>query len=453
MNWKQFLGFKQKPEYRRIIKPQTRDHWDNPFFQGFGGYVPLTVDFKIYDLIREALPICDAAIIKRSRLIGDFRLDGMGNSSVQALLDNFYRNIKVGHFAKGWRSAQNQMTDSVIAKGFSISEMVVDENLTYFDRIKVLRANDFRFAKDKQTGEYKLVQCLESNFVPIQMERQDLIKYLAFDLRDGHPQGVSMLASVPFLALILMRIQTATDNVIWRIGDPTFYAVYIPGDEESPKDGQKAVDGYQKDITESMEARRAGGVKDLGFSTGPGGSFTVRILGGEAKYFDITIPYRSATEQVIARFGLPPFMFGLSWSTSERMAKQQADLLVAEIENDRSTFDSLIEQMIDMYLIVNGKAGAKWKHEWYPINLQDEVQTATARDMNATALTKETDLKFSLRDQGFLKDQDILDYLLETGQIKKETVRVRGREQVLKVAGERYYAQQTERWAKLMQAA
>jgi hypothetical protein len=453
MNLKNLLNiFKaEKPQESRVaVRAQARDYWENPFAHTFQGYMPLKADLKIYDMIREALPICDAAVLKRSRLIGDFTLDGMGNDSVQTLLDDFYRNVRVGHVSKGWRSYQNQVIDSVYAKGFFVSEIVADENLTYIDRLNVLRANDFRFRKNKETGRYELCQVLEGAMMPITLDRQDLIKYGAFDLRDGYPQGVSMLASIPFLAGILMRIQTATDNTIWRIGDPTMYAVYTPGDREEPQDAQKAIEGFREQITESMNARRRGGIKDLGFSTGPGGSFVVKILGADAKYFDITVPYRSATEQVIARFSLPPFMYGLSWSTTERMSTQQADMLVSEIENDRKAFDPVIEQHIDMMLIVNGKAGAKWKHEWQPVNLQDEAEQASAHFQNTQARAKEIEYKLFLRDAGFMKNGDILDWLIEIGEIKRETVRRIGREQVLKLVEERYAKYQTERWVKLM---
>jgi ABC-type ATPase with predicted acetyltransferase domain len=84
-----------KPLVAAAGKPQTRDYYDNLFMQ-FGGYIQLKGSLDVYDMIRELLPICDVAPIKRARLVGDFRLDGLGNKSVQDALDNFYRNVRVG---------------------------------------------------------------------------------------------------------------------------------------------------------------------------------------------------------------------------------------------------------------------------------------------------------------------------------------------------------------------
>ena len=38
---------------------------------------------------------------------------------------------------------------------------------------------------------------------------------------------------------------------------------------------------------------------------------------------------RQILEQLVAKTGLPPFLLGLNWSTTERMSTQQADILMA----------------------------------------------------------------------------------------------------------------------------
>ena len=437
-----------KPLVAAAGKPQTRDYYDNLFMQ-FGGYIKIKGSLDVYDMIRELLPICDVAPIKRARLVGDFRLDGLGNKRVQDALDSFYRNVRVGFNARGWRSAQGQILDSVYSKGFSVLEIVADESLRNFSRLKVVRANDFRFRKNK-AGEMELVQVLADTVVPIVLEKQDLIKYVAFDLRDGHPQGVSMFSSIPFLAQILVRIQCAVDNMIWRVGDPTMVGFYTPGDQETPDDARAMAEMYQQNITTAMETRRNGGVSDLCFTTGPGGNFQIKVLGGDNKPFDMSIPYRTIAEQTIARFGMPPFMYGLSWSTTERMASQQLDMLVAEIENDRWALDATIEQTIDMYLILEGMAGAKWRHEWYPVNLQDQAVVSATRLQNAQAFEKEIANQFMLRDAGFVTDDDVLNFLIESGAILEESIKRVGREKILLDAADKYSKKQIEKWAKII---
>lgn len=52
---------------------------------------------------------------------------------------------------------------------------------------------------------------------------------------------------------------------------------------------------------------------------------------------DSEVPVRQILEQVVAKTGIPPFMLGLSWSSTERMSSQQADMLTTEITAIRRT--------------------------------------------------------------------------------------------------------------------
>jgi hypothetical protein len=132
------------------------------------------------------------------------------------------------------------------------------------------------------------------------------------------------------------------------------------------------------------------------------------------------------------------------------MASQQLDMLVAEIENDRWALDATIEQTIDMYLILEGMAGAKWRHEWYPVNLQDQAVVSATRLQNAQAFTAEIANQFALRDAGFIKDDDVLNFLIESGAITEEGVKSVGREKILLDAADKYSKKQIEKWARII---
>lgn len=89
-------------------------------------------------------------------------------------------------------------------------------------------------------------------------------------------------------------------------------------------------------------------------------------------------------EQIVAKTGLMPYMFGLSWSTSERMSQQQADILTTELEAYRRIVSPIIRRIGEAYL-----AGIGIYREvevlWDEITLQDEIQSAQARLYNAQA--------------------------------------------------------------------
>ena len=61
------------------------------------------------------------------------------------------------------------------------------------------------------------------------------------------------------------------------------------------------------------------------------GDVEIKVIGADGQILDSEVPVRQILEQLVAKTGLPPFLLGLSWSSTERMSKQQADLLTSEL--------------------------------------------------------------------------------------------------------------------------
>ena len=406
-------------------RAQTIDPWQRDVIGRLSGAIAVRGNLDLYDLIREVSPVLDVAILKLVQLIGDFRLDAMGNTRAQEVLDATKKQVRVGWIDGGFNSFLTQMTDSAIAKGFGIGELVPDALLSGVDRLKVARANDFRFMVDDD-GKLSLGQMDRFGFKPVEMADQSLIYYLAFDLRDGHPQGVSMLNSLPAVVKTIMRIQNAIDSTAWRIGDPTFLILQMAGDGQSGDDLKTDLGEKASDLQETMLTRKAGGLMDLGFGYAPNGKLEVKVLGGDATLPDLTVPTKITMEQIVARTGLPPFMFGLSWSTTERMAKEQSDMLTSEVWTRRSRLDPIIERVFTTALLLNGLNGVKWQHEWDPVNLQDDEETARARLQNATAQQKEIDARIALLDAGLITPDAFVEYLVVNGIESEESVKAAG---------------------------
>ena len=90
------------------------------------------------------------------------------------------------------------------------------------------------------------------------------------------------------------------------------------------------------------------------------------------------MPVRQILEQLIARTGIPPFMLGLNWSSTERMSSQQADMLTTEMDAIRRTLTPVVEKVCRMWLRAQGYA-CDFEVVWDTINLQDEVEDAKAQ--------------------------------------------------------------------------
>ena len=96
-------------------------------------------------------------------------------------------------------------------------------------------------------------------------------------------------------------------------------------------------------------------------------------------------------EQIVAKLGVPPFLLGLHWSTTERMSTQQADLLTSELERYRALLTPVIRRILDTHLRLLGR-GVPFCVEWEAISLQDAGALAAARYDNARAAELESRL-------------------------------------------------------------
>ena len=114
------------------------------------------------------------------------------------------------------------------------------------------------------------------------------------------------------------------------------------------------------------------------------GDVDIRVIGAEGQVLDSEVPVRQILEQLIARTGIPPFMLGLNWSSTERMSAQQADLMTSELTAIRRTLDPVIERICELWLHLHGYA-CDFTVEWDDINLQDAVEEARAALYQAQA--------------------------------------------------------------------
>ena len=122
------------------------------------------------------------------------------------------------------------------------------------------------------------------------------------------------------------------------------------------------------------------------------GDVQIRVIGADNQFIDTQVPVRQLLEQVVAKTGLPPFLLGLSWSTTERMSRQQADILTTELESYRGILTPVVERICRMVLDLAGTPG-EVEVLWDNISLQDETELAQARYVNAQAAVLEQQLK------------------------------------------------------------
>ena len=80
---------------------------------------------------------------------------------------------------------------------------------------------------------------------------------------------------------------------------------------------------------------------------------------------------------MVAKTGLPPFLLGLNWNSTERMSAQQADMLTSEIASIRRSLEPVLLRVAELWLRLHGyddRAALCWEE----VNLQDMVEQARA---------------------------------------------------------------------------
>ena len=124
------------------------------------------------------------------------------------------------------------------------------------------------------------------------------------------------------------------------------------------------------------------------------GDVDIKVIGADNQILDSQIPVRQMLEQIVSKLSIPPFLLGLSWSTTEKMSTQQADILTSELEYYRRILNPVISRICNMWLKLNGYF-AEFDIIWDNINLQDEVELANARLTMAKAVEIEKRLETS----------------------------------------------------------
>ncbi len=105
-----------------------------------------------------------------------------------------------------------------------------------------------------------------------------------------------------------------------------------------------------REWTAAMQDGRSGSVRDFVAV----GDVEIKVIGADGQILDSEVPVRQILEQLVAKTGLPPFMLGLSWASTERMSKQQADLLTSELWSIRRCVEPILYRICRTWLRLEG---------------------------------------------------------------------------------------------------
>ena len=367
---------KNRKEKGPVAVCQLRSGNRHPF-GALQSFVPLgTGEEEIYRQLREAIPVLDAAVGKLVRLSGGFTVE-CRSQTAQKRLEQFLKTMPCGYGQVGIDSFLSCYVDSLLTYGRAVGEIVVAGQ-----RVRGLCWGDVT-ALEVCQGDSPMDVVLwgpDANGSMRPLPYQHLLVFTAMKPEPKHPYGVSIFRGMPFLAEILMKIYAAIGANWERAGNVRYSVICKNGDSLDPTVAQERSAQVAKEWAKAMEDSKNGTVRDFVAM----GDVQISVIGGEAPILDSQVPVRQMLEQLVAKTGLPPFLLGLSWSTTERMSTQQADILTSEIWALRRTVEPAVEKICKTFLAYEGLDDELAIH-WNDISLQDITQEARAELYKAQA--------------------------------------------------------------------
>ena len=331
---------------------------------------------RLYRQLREAIPVLDAAVGKLVRLSGGFSVK-CANGIAQARLEQFLQTVPTGHGQMGIDSFLSGYLDSLLTVGRAVGEVVMGggkvHGVCWGDVTKLQAVENGMEVELWGPDEHGMMRPLPY---------QQLLLFTTLNPEPDHPYGVSLFRGMPFLADVLLKIY-ATVGSNWERAGNVRYSV-ICKDTENMDPLQLAERGKQMatEWSRAMEDGKNGTVRDFVAV----GDVQIKVIGGEAPILDSQVPVRQIMEQLVAKTGLPPFLLGLNWSTTERMSAQQADILTSELWAIRRTVEPAVAKICRTFLALEG-LDDRFQIHWDDISLQD-IQAEAAAELDKAMAEK-----------------------------------------------------------------
>lgn len=382
-----FFNSKRKEQCENVPLVQTASYYkhSHPFSQ-ISQYSPLSdMHMKLYAAIREAVPIIDAAILKTVRLIGGFNIV-CEDKDVEYLINYFLSEVQVGSTGRGVESFISSYLEQLLTYGTAIGEIIPNSNSTDIYALYNASLRDVELKVSESPINLEIYSKDEKG-KPYMVNYPELILVSSLNPAPGAVYETSILKGLPFVSEILLKIYNSIGLNWDRVGNVRFAVTYNPGSD--PTASAYSKDRATQIASEWQKAMHDGNqISDFVAV----GDVNIKVIGADNQILDSNIPARQMLEQIVAKLSIPPFLLGLSWSSTERMSSQQADIMTSELETYRRLLTPVISKICSVWMKMNG-CMCKYNICWEDINLQDEVESANARLLSAKAAEIEKKLQ------------------------------------------------------------
>lgn len=337
---------------------------------------------EMYKALREAVPIIDAAVNKIVRLVGEFKLCS-DNPQCEKILKDFAANVKVGSASYGLMSFVWTYLEDLLTFGEAVGEMIPYGDFKGVYALYNANLDDVELKEGDSPLDIKV--CKKGVGENTELPYQELLTVSLLSPEAGKLQGTPILRGLPFVSSILLKIFGSIGKNFDRIGNIRYAVTYKPneGGVINPEERARVIANEW-----SKAMRDKSGIYDFVCV----GDVGIKVIGADNQELECDVPIKHILEQIVSKLSIPPFLLGLSWSSTERMSSVQADILTSELEYFRSVLTPVIRRICSMHLRLMG-INSPFSVEWNNISLMDEVELANARKINAEAESLERELE------------------------------------------------------------
>lgn len=357
-----------------------------PFTSTFNNYIPHKVDPLFYEALREAIPIIDAGCWKLTDLDGHLIVEGDNDKLVDEIQD-WMDNVPVCGLQSGLQAFHQNITNETFEQGFGIGEFLASKKRDDIAQLVVADSKSIRFKRDGKNG------IIIQQKADIDMEYRDIknpenIIYQSNRNENMNPYGTSTMRSMPFCGKVLATMNNSLLSTWERFGDPSYHISYKATKKGlGPDTLESRRTKLSTDFKTAIQNKSQGYSEDFVTAVDKDSDITVTVIGHDGQVLEIEAPARYIVEQVVAAFGLPSWMLGLHWSTTERLSDKEVTMLQEARATRHMAKLPIYTNLIKTLLLLRGRTWKKgdWQLKFAEINLYDEVKKAQARFLNSQA--------------------------------------------------------------------
>lgn len=321
---------------------------------GFTGPVAAAESPALYDALRRRVPLIDGAVRLTVHLCGGFR-PVCGDPAMQDDLDAFTLRARCTDASAGLAGFAAGYLDNLLTYGTAIGECLYDRRsgeLTLHNAdVTAIRAE--RDERDPTRPVFTT-----AGGKAVRPDRCPGLVYAALDPGPGELTGRSALTGLAGVAGTLLEIFDTVETNWRRCGDVRYAVTYRPGDAvvDAEDAAKRIADAWSGAMRDRSRVRDFVAVGDVNVSP----------IGSADALPDPTRTVRMLIEQITAKLGVPPFLLGLSWTTSERMADRQTEIFTRRLAHYRKLIEPALLHVCRTFLRLR-MSDADVTIQWEPI--------------------------------------------------------------------------------------